>query len=128
MALTAKQQRFIDEFMIDLNATQAAIRAGYSAKTAEVIGYENLRKPQIAEAIKLRQDKIGEKNNITAEWIIEQMKEVYSLAIESKKLSDANKSLEMLGRTKGIFNDKLNLSGGLKNKVEITIGVEEYET
>ncbi len=47
MALTPKQQRFVEEYLTDLNATQAAIRAGYSAKTAEVIGYENLRKPHI---------------------------------------------------------------------------------
>lgn len=49
--LTAKQQRFCDEYLIDLNATQAAIRAGYSAKTARVIGQENLLKPAIKEYI-----------------------------------------------------------------------------
>lgn len=51
MALTEKQQRFIDEYLIDLNATQAAVRAGYSVKTAEAIGFENLRKPKIAQAV-----------------------------------------------------------------------------
>lgn len=54
MALTAKQQRFCDEYLIDLNATQAAIRAGYSEKTAAVIAAENLRKPYIAEYIEKR--------------------------------------------------------------------------
>ena len=49
--LTAKQQRFCDEYLIDLNATQAAIRAGYSKKTARVIGAENLTKPDIKEYI-----------------------------------------------------------------------------
>ena len=49
--LTAKQQRFCDEYLIDLNATQAAIRAGYSAKTARQIGTENLSKPSIREYI-----------------------------------------------------------------------------
>lgn len=43
--LTEKQQRFVDEYLIDLNATQAAIRAGYSVKTADAIGCENLTKP-----------------------------------------------------------------------------------
>ena len=52
--LTAKQQRFCDEYLIDLNATQAAIRAGYSEKTAAVIATENLRKPNITEYIKKR--------------------------------------------------------------------------
>lgn len=52
--LTAKQKRFCDEYLIDLNATQAAIRAGYSAKTARSIGQENLTKPAIREYIDQR--------------------------------------------------------------------------
>ena len=52
--LTAKQQRFCDEYLIDLNATQAAIRAGYSQKTAGVIANENLKKPYIQEYIQKR--------------------------------------------------------------------------
>lgn len=58
--LTAKQERFIDEYLIDLNATQAAIRAGYSEKTAYAIGNENLKKPDIQnvinEKLKSKQD------------------------------------------------------------------------
>lgn len=49
--LTDKQQKFVDEYLIDLNATQAAIRAGYSVKTADAIGCENLTKPNIQQAI-----------------------------------------------------------------------------
>lgn len=51
MALTAKQNRFVEEYLIDLNATQAAIRAGYSAGTAKEIGSENLTKPNIRSRI-----------------------------------------------------------------------------
>lgn len=51
MALNAKQQRFVDEFLVDMNATQAAIRAGYSKKTARKIASENLTKPDIQDAI-----------------------------------------------------------------------------
>ena len=49
--LTPKQQKFIDEYLVDLNATQAAIRAGYSKKTADAIAAENLGKPRIREGI-----------------------------------------------------------------------------
>ena len=49
--LTAKQQRFCDEYLIDLNATQAAIRAGYSKKTAKQIGQQNLTKLDLKEYI-----------------------------------------------------------------------------
>ena len=52
--MTAKQQRFCDEYLIDLNATQAAIRAGYSKKTAKQIGQENLTKLDIKEYIEKR--------------------------------------------------------------------------
>jgi phage terminase small subunit len=52
--LTAKQQRFCDEYLIDLNATQAAIRAGYSEKAARQIATENMAKPSIKEYIEKR--------------------------------------------------------------------------
>lgn len=54
MALTDKQRRFIDEYFVDFNATGAAIRAGYSERSAYSIGWENLRKPEIQEAIARR--------------------------------------------------------------------------
>ena len=52
--MTAKQKLFCDEYLVDLNATQAAIRAGYSKKTAAVIAAENLKKPNIQEYIQKR--------------------------------------------------------------------------
>ena len=54
--MTAKQKRFCDEYLIDLNATQAAIRAGYSENTAKQIGQENLTKPDLQEYIRKRMD------------------------------------------------------------------------
>jgi len=52
MSLTNKQQKFVNEYLIDYNATQAALRAGYSPKTAYAMGWENLRKPEISEAVR----------------------------------------------------------------------------
>lgn len=54
MALSGKQIAFVNEYLVDCNATQAAIRAGYSEKTAYAIGWENLRKPEIIEAIRAK--------------------------------------------------------------------------
>ena len=54
MALSRKQRAFIDEYLVDFNATQAAIRAGYSERSAGVIGHENLRKPNLAAEISRR--------------------------------------------------------------------------
>jgi phage terminase small subunit len=85
--LTAKQERFIQEYLIDLNATQAAIRAGYSKKTAEVIGYENLRKPLIAAAIAAKQQKTAAKYELTQELIIRSI--VQELSFDPARLYDS---------------------------------------
>ncbi|WP_054534010.1 terminase small subunit [Herpetosiphon geysericola] len=62
--LTAKQRRFVDEYLVDFNATQAAIRAGYAAKSAYSTGSENLRKPEIQAEINRRLDSIMPKAEI----------------------------------------------------------------
>ncbi len=68
--LTAKQQAFVNEYIVDLNATQAAIRAGYSEDTAHVIGSENLQKPWVAEAIQESLDLRAERTRITADRVL----------------------------------------------------------
>ena len=65
MALTPKQERFVAEYLIDLNATQAAIRAGYSVKTAKQAGSENLSKPDIAKAVQDAQAARAARTEIT---------------------------------------------------------------
>lgn len=70
MALTPKQKRFVAEYLVDLNATAAAIRAGYSKKTAEVIGYENLRKPQIEAAINQAIQEREKRTEITQDMVL----------------------------------------------------------
>lgn len=70
--MTPKQERFVEEYLIDLNATQAAIRAGYSKKTARQIGDENLSKPDIAAAIQERRSELSEKSGVSQERIVEE--------------------------------------------------------
>lgn len=72
-SLTAKQAAFVREYLIDLNATKAAKRAGYSAKTAHAVGHENLNKPEIAAAIAKAQKERSEKTAITAQWVLERL-------------------------------------------------------
>ncbi|WP_315360802.1 terminase small subunit [Neisseria bacilliformis] len=74
--LTDRQARFVDEYLVDLNATQAAVRAGYSAKTASVIGAENLAKPNIQKAIQARQEVLKMKTEITQEWVVERYRRI----------------------------------------------------
>ena len=88
MALTPKQSLFVREYLVDLNATQAAIRAGYSKKTAGVIGQENLSKPYIAIEIQKAMEERGKRTGITADRVI---KEIERLALfDPADLIDVN--------------------------------------
>lgn len=73
MSLTDKQRIFIAEYMIDLNATQAAIRAGYSEDTARQMGCENLAKPDIAAELERRLQKREDKLEISAEKVLQEL-------------------------------------------------------
>lgn len=68
--LTNKQRVFVQEYLIDLNATQAAIRAGYSEQTAKAIGSENLTKPDIQAAVEEAKEERSERTLINADWVL----------------------------------------------------------
>lgn len=76
MALTDKQRRFVEEYLLDLNATQAAIRAGYSEKTAQVQGSRLLTNVMVAEAIAKGQSKAARKLEIRKERIVEELAKI----------------------------------------------------
>jgi phage terminase small subunit len=99
--LTPKQQAFCEEYLIDLNATQAAIRAGYSAKTANVIGPENLAKPCIAEKVQEAMRKRSKKTEINAAWVLEKSVILYDRCMaqsEEFSPSGAGKALDLIGK------------------------------
>lgn len=93
--LTDKQQRFVDEYLIDLNATQAAIRAGYSEKTAAVIGNENLIKPYIADAIAKAKQKRSERTEVTQDYVIKTIVETIERCSQAKQVYDKSGELVM---------------------------------
>ncbi|MFZ7141577.1 terminase small subunit [Avibacterium avium] len=132
--LTDKQKRFVEEYLIDLNATQAAIRAGYSEKTAYSIGQENLTKPEIQAAIQTAQNKRAERVQITQDDVIRMLLENIEVASGKKAVikteirksedgelvgddiaqfvyesSSVNKALELLGKHLGMFSQKVDL-------------------
>lgn len=74
--LNARQERFAQEYIIDLNATQAAIRSGYSVRTAHAIGDENLRKPGIAAMISAAQAARSERTGITQDRVLKELAKV----------------------------------------------------
>lgn len=88
--LTPKQQRFVEEYLIDLNATQAAIRSGYSEKTAAAIGAENLIKPNIAKAIEKAQNKRTEQTQIDAAYVLKRLVEIDQMDVLDIMDDDGN--------------------------------------
>ena len=111
--LTSKQNRFVEEYLIDLNATKAAIRAGYSEKTAFSIGCENLKKPYIHKKIKALLGNMTEKSKELRGWVLNQMQKE---SMEAKSDSARIKALELLGRYLGLWNDKIDLSIGINSQ------------
>lgn len=124
--LTAKQQRFVDEYLIDLNASQAAIRAGYSAKTAGAMGCENLTKPIIQQAINEAQSERAQKTKIDAAWVLEQAAQSY-ITNSTEYMDDQGRMvplnanaargfLELAGKHVGVqaFKEKIETETTLK--------------
>lgn len=128
MALTAKQSLFVKYYLVSLNATDAAIKAGYSEKTAKEMGYENLTKPHISEAIKKAMDNRSKKADISAQWVLDRLTELTERCMQAEQVLDregnptgdykfdssgANKALESIGKHLGMFRDKIEHSGSL---------------
>lgn len=132
--LTPKQQRFVEEYLIDLNATQAAIRAGYSEKTAKVIAAQNLSKLNVQEAIEEAQSKRTERTEITQDYVLTNIQKVIERCMQVQQVDNcltqtedgelaqafmfkeqgALKGLELLGKHLGMFKDKVEHSGKLE--------------
>ena len=117
--LTDKQELFCLEYLIDLNATQAAIRAGYSARTAQAIGAENLTKPLISERIAKAFNERAEETKINAAYVLKMSNELLLRCMvdgEDFSPSGAGKALELIGKHVNVqaFNEKSTSETTLK--------------
>lgn len=109
--LTPKQQRFVEEYLIDLNATQAAIRAGYSEKTAYSVGHENLKKPEIQKAIEEAKKQVSKRTELTVDMVVNGLlKEAQDYA-EGSTQSARVSAWAHLGKHLGMFTEKVQHSG-----------------
>lgn len=129
--LTDKQARFVEEYLVDLNATQAAIRAGYSQDTARQMGAENLSKPVIADAIARAQQARTKRTQVDQDYVVHGIRETIERCKQAEPVLKANgepvmvdtpdgeqapaykfesssvlKGYELLGRHLGMFMDK----------------------
>ena len=104
--LSAKQEQFCLEYLIDLNATQAAIRAGYSEKSAKEISYELLTKLHINQRVQALMDERSARVIITADWVLNGIKELTEERRESDDIKAAYKGYELAGKHMKMFTDK----------------------
>lgn len=107
LEITKRQKNFADEYLKDYNGKQAAIRAGYSEKTAENQASRMLRLVKVAEYLGKRQIEKEKKIGITIEAIIDELKEVGFGIVDGDKLkmNDKIKALELLGKHLGMFSE-----------------------
>ena len=126
--MTERQKRFCEEYLISCNATQAAIKAGYSAKTATKIAAENLTKPDIKAYIEERLEQIrsektadikevmeyltsvmrGEHTEQVLRLVGEGMQKIDNIAVSEK---DRLKAAELIGKKYGMFKDNVDING-----------------
>ena len=105
--LTDKQTAFVREYLVDLNATQAAIRAGYSERTASRIGPQLLGKTCVREAIEKAQAKRARRVEIKAEDVLRGVIEVTTQARDSGDLKTALKGYELQGKHLGMWTERV---------------------
>ena len=118
--MTPKQAAFVDEYLIDLNSTQAAIRAGYSAKTAEWIGPQLLGKSHVSAAIAKRMEDRSKRTEITQDRVLTDIELIKQDAMRKAYDKNGNeaminhtsalKACELQGRHLQMWNDKVALT------------------
>ena len=122
MPLSAKRQRFVDEYLIDLNGTQAAIRAGYSPKTARQQADQLLSKLDVKEAVEAGIKARAAQSQVTQEYVVKKLHRLAELSSDPStdkyNPQAANKSLELLGKHLGMFSDKVEAQ--IDGRIEYT--------
>ncbi len=123
--LNHRQERFVQEFLVDLNATQAAIRAGYSETTAHVQGCRLLSHDKVSEAIAAGKAELAERAGVTQEWVVEKLRENHEACMQPTERglthapSAANKCLELLGKHVGMFQETKDAPAAVLIQVNI---------
>lgn len=123
--MTRKQVAFIEEYCVDRNATQAAIRAGYSKKTAGQVGFENLKKPDIAEAIRQRLGEHAENCGVTKDSITRELDMAYAVAMKHGQASAMVAATTHKAKLHGLSFDGQEAPN--ENKVPLAERLKAYE-
>lgn len=120
-ALTPRQEAFVLQYLVDLNATQAAIRAGYSKRSASAIGVALLGKTHVREAVETARARRAEQVERTALDVLRDIQELTRTAREAGQFKTALRGLELEGKHLGMFTEKLDMS----MNVRLSAAIEE---
>lgn len=141
--LTGKQEQFCHEYLVDNCGTQAAIRAGYSEHTANEIAAQNLAKLSIQKRIAELRAEVIEKTKMSPEWVLKRLSDVYEKCMMDKELlnkegnptgirkfdsTGANKALELIGKTFGMFIEKSETNNKNETSLSLDISTEEVKS
>lgn len=113
VGLTPKQQRFVQEYLQDHNGTQAAIRTGYSAKTAKQQGSRLLADPRVQAAVRAGQKKVAKKAEVTVDSLMAELEQARKLALKEKQASAAVTATMGKGKLAGLLVEKHKHSGAV---------------
>lgn len=120
--LTKKQRAFIKEYKANGgNGTQAAIKAGYSEHTADVIATENLRKPSISEALAKEEKKMQEKYQYTLDDMVRELNDALASSAEEHNRSAQLKAIELKGKAFGLFVDRVEQNTNITGIKQISV-------
>ena len=119
--MNKKQEAFAIEYLKDRNATRAAIRAGYSSKTARSIACELLARPDVQEFVKGKQREALESATITVDSIVEQLKDIAANPLA--KDADKIRALELIGKHLGMFTERVEMKGQIDTSVSKLDGI-----
>lgn len=120
--LTDKQAAFVREYLVDLNATQAAIRSGYAPRSAEVTGSRLLSNDKVASAIQAGMDKRAAKTGITAEKVLADIERLREKSEEAENYPAAIKAVELLGKHLKLFTEKHEVAHTGTVRINVAFG------
>lgn len=107
--MTPKQQRFVEEYLVDLNAKRAALAAGYSTRNPKVIGCQLLQIPHVAEAVAAGKRDRADKLSLDATWVLLELVTNVREARAAEDYTASNRALELLGKHLALFPEKVQV-------------------
>jgi phage terminase small subunit len=144
IGLNSRQIIFVKEYIVDMNGKNAAIRAGYSERSAEVQASRMLKNDKVKKALSIVMTTRAEHIGVNADWVLLNLKKVAERCMQAEQITKwdydskcmtptgeyqfdsrgANRSLELIGKHIGMFKDKVEIEGEITSSVNVVFGMK----